>query len=230
MSKNRNYSYKDIDMLIASKTAIESFKTNLTELSVVRSNWTLANANTLSDKIDDAIENKLGIDIKKDLRKASANLSALMIPATRDIAFFKVQIVEDFKNDKPRQKEILKTLGFTQHLENIQNNDQEALIQFLYTFKQNMDAPLQAEITAKGLNPLLITKISDYADTVKQADIIQENYKETTKEITDEIKQLFNEIYDEVIAICKTASKYYQYEPLKKAQFTFSKIVSNMNL
>ena len=229
MAKNRNYSVKDVDMLIASKTIIENFKTNLSELSAVRTNWTLDYANQLSLTIDDAIENKLGIDIKKDLRNASAQLSALQIPAQRDIAFFKVQIIDDFKKDKPRQKEILKTLGFTQHLKNIQKGDQEALIQFLYTFKQNMDEPLKTEITAKGMNTQLIDKISDYADTVKQADIIQEQYKETTKEISDENKEAFNEIYDEIIRICKTASKYYQYEPLKKEQFTFTKIVSNMN-
>jgi len=229
MAKNRNYSAKDIDMLIAAKIIIEHFIANINELSLVRTNWTLEYANTLAAEIDDAIENKLGTDAKKELRQASADLYALMIPAKRDIAFFKVQLGEDFKQNKDRFKELLNLLGFTKHLHNIQNDDQEALIQFLYTFKANIDDTLAAEITQKGMNPALITKITGYAETVKQADVIQENTKGTSKEITDENKEVFNKIYDDIIAICKTASKYYQYDPVKKEQFTFAKIISNMN-
>ena len=39
---------------------------------------------------------------------------------------------------------------------------------------------------------------------------------------------VFNVIYDEVIGICKKASVYYQYDIIKKEQFTFSKIISNL--
>jgi hypothetical protein len=30
-----------------------------------------------------------------------------------------------------------------------------------------------------------------------------------------------------MISICKKAAKYYQYEPLKKEQFTIAKVLSN---
>ena len=40
---------------------------------------------------------------------------------------------------------------------------------------------------------------------------------------------IFNEIYNEIIGICKIASNFYQYDELKKDQFTFSKVVANMN-
>ncbi len=36
MAKNRNYSYKDVDILMASKTIAESFKNNFSELSATR--------------------------------------------------------------------------------------------------------------------------------------------------------------------------------------------------
>jgi hypothetical protein len=71
MGKNRNYSYKDVDMLMASKTIAESFKANLSELSATRTDWKEQYSNDLLTKIDDAIENYLGVDAKKDLRDAS---------------------------------------------------------------------------------------------------------------------------------------------------------------
>ena len=39
MAKNRNYNYSDVDMALASKTIAGSLKTNLSELSTVRTNW-----------------------------------------------------------------------------------------------------------------------------------------------------------------------------------------------
>lgn len=93
MAKNRTYSYKDVDMLMASKTIAESFKANLSELSTTRTDWTEQYANTLVTKIDDAIENHLGVDAKKDLRDASASLASIQVPAKRDVSYFKTQVV-----------------------------------------------------------------------------------------------------------------------------------------
>ncbi len=229
MAKNRNYNYSDVDMALASKTIAGSFKTNLSELSTVRTNWTPEYADDLAGRIDDAIENHLGIDPKKELRDASSSLSSVMGPAKRDLSTFKTQVDDDFKSDSAKLKEILKNLGFNKNLRAVQKDDQEALIELLYTFKKNMTDTLKQEITAKGMNPVLIDNIIGYADTVKTANVTQESLKETTKDISQEVADVFNAIYDEIIGICKIASNFYQYEPIKKEQFTFSKVVSNMN-
>jgi hypothetical protein len=152
-----------------------------------------------------------------------------MGPAKRDLSSFKTQVDDDFKNDSSRLKEILNILGFNKNLRAVQKGDQEALIKLLYTFKKNMTDALKQEITSKGMNPVLIDNIIGYADTVKTANVTQESLKETTKDITREIADVFNTIYNEIIGICKIASNFYQYEPIKKEQFTFSKVVSNMN-
>ncbi len=228
MSKNRNYNYKDVDMLMASKTIAESFKTNLTELSNARSDWNETYANELISRIDHVIENNLGIDSKKDLRNASSVLASVQVPAKRDVSFFKTQIDDDFKKESSKRDEILKTLGFAKNLRGVQNGNQEALIQLLYAFKTNMTEALRQEITAKGINGALIDRIIGYADTFKQANVTQESFKESTKEITKEVSDAFNAIYDDIIGICKKASSYYQYEPLKKEQFTFAKVIGNL--
>jgi hypothetical protein len=228
MTKIRNYSCKDVDMLMTSKTIAESFNANISELSAVRTDWTEQYATGLVTRIDTTISGFLGIDAKKDLRNATVMLSAIQAPARRDVSFFKTQIDDDFKNDTPKRDEILKTLGFTRHLRGVQKGNQESLIQLLYAFKTNMTDTLRQEISAKGMTPSLIDNITGYADTFKKANITQETFKSSTKEITKEATDSFNAIYDEIIGICKKVSNYYQYEPLKKEQFTFSKVLDNL--
>jgi len=228
MSKTRNYGYRDVDMLMASKTIAESFKSNLGELSKIRTDYTENYASALVTKIDQAIEAYLGIDAKKNLRDATGNLEAIQVPARRDVSFFKTQIDEDFKKEPSKRNEILKNHGFAKHLKAVQKGNQESLIGLLYAFKTNMNPSLRATISSKGMNPALIDSIIGYADAFRQANLAQESFKVSTKEITKEAVDTFNAIYDEIIAICKIASGYFQYEPLKKEQFTISKVLLNL--
>lgn len=226
MPRNRNYNFKDVDMLLASKTIVETLKSNLSDLSIARSNWNEEYTNQLATQIDNAIENYLGLDKKKELRDTTANLAAIQEPAMRDLSFIKTQIEVDFDGEA---KEIIKTLGFDKNLRAVQNRDQEALIELLYSFKKGLNNKLREDIIAKGTAPELIDRIIAYADQMKQTNISQETLKETTKELSDEALQEFNNIYVQVIGICKIASSYYQFDTLKKDQFTFTKVVENMN-
>jgi len=229
MSKNRNYNYKDVDMTMASKTIVERFKEHLSELSNVRTNWTPDYADTLSTKIDQAMDEYLGIDPKLALREATEKVISIQMPAKRDLSFFKSQIEVDFAKDSKKKNEILKQLGFTKLLKKVQKNDQEALIQLLFMFKRHMNDKMKNDITEKGTDPNLIDNIISYANQLKMANTKQEVLKETSRGLTDEAITALCEIYEEVIGICKIASSYYMYEPLKKEQFSFSKTVSNMN-
>ncbi len=228
MAKNRNYSYKDVDMLTASGIVAGNFKLNIGELSTVRSDWTEAYADDLVVRINQTIETHLGIDTKKDLRDASSNVSSRQVAAKRDLSFFKTQIDDDFKAQPTTRDEILNTLGFSKYLRDVQKGKQESLVQLLYTFKKNMTDSLRTQITDKGLSAALIDKITGYAETFKDANTTQEGLKQTTKEISKEVMDVFNAIYDEVIGICKKVSNYYQYDAVKKEQFTFSKVIANL--
>ncbi|WP_282036675.1 hypothetical protein [Saccharicrinis aurantiacus] len=229
MALNRNYNYKDVDMLMASKTITKSFTTNLPELSTIRTNWTEEYALQLDSQIDDAIDNQLGVDKKKELRNATGNLQAIQLPAMRDLSFLKTQLEVDFSHDKPKLSEMLNTLGFSKHLKQVQKKDQEALIALLYHFKQNLSDELRSIIISKGINPALLDRVIGYAGNLKQANVSQETLKTETKSVSKDITLTFNTIYNEIIGICKIASNYYQYDELKKDQFTFAKVIANMN-
>ena len=111
----------------------------------------------------------------------------------------------------------------------IRKGDQEALIELLYSFKKGLSSSLREEIIAKGTNPVFIDRIVGYADQMMNVNVSQETLKETTKTLSEDALKAFNEIFDEIIGICKIASSYYQYDTLKKEQFTFSKVIKNMN-
>lgn len=215
-------------MITTSKIVAENFKSNIAELSAVRSDWTEVYADDLIGRINQTIETHLGVDAKKDLRDATSVLSGIQAFAKRDLSFFKTQIDDDFKSTPFVRDEILNTLGFAKHLKAVQKGNQESLIQLLYAVKNNMTDSLRAQIVEKGLSASLIDKIIGYARDFNEANTSQEGLKQSTKEISKEAAEAFNSIYDEIIGLCKKASLYYQYDAVKKEQFTFSKILSNL--
>lgn len=226
MTQTRVYTYKDSDMLMASKVIATSLTNQLPDLSMVRTNWTPEYAQALHTKIDDAMENYLGLDKKKALRDATAALTAMQSPALRDLQFMKTQIEVDFDNEA---KEITKTLGYNSYLKAARAGDQEALIQLLFAFKKGMTNQLKDAIVANGTNPALIDRIIDYATQLNEANLEQESLKASTKSVSETAVTALNEIYSEIIGICKIASSYYLHDEILKDQFTFSRVVANMN-
>lgn len=218
----RNYSYKDVVMLMAAKTIVQSMQANLTDLSTARSNWTQAYVTALLLKIDDAIENFLGLDKKQGQREATALMNQIKTPAMRDLAFMKTQIEVDLGS---AAVEILKTLGLYKDLHKL---DQETLTETLYAFKKGMTETMKASFVQSGTSPVLIENIIGYASQLEAANLSQENMKSVSQNISQEALTAFNAIYDEVIGIGKIASKYYKDDKLKKERFTFTKVVSKM--
>jgi hypothetical protein len=137
--------------------------------------------------------------------------------------------MEDFKNNKTRRDEILTRLDFTAHLKDAQNKDQEALIQLLLTFKQNMTAALQTEITNAGTAVALITAIIGYADVLKNSDITQETMKGSRKVITQAGVKEFDEIYNQVISVAKISAKFFKDDKAIKDKFSFAKTIKALN-
>lgn len=226
MTQARTYNYGDSETLMACKIIANTLNTQLSDLSMVRSNWTPEYVTGLQTNIDNAMDQFLGLDKKKALRDATAILSAIQGPAMRDLQFLKTQIKVDFGTDA---KEILKNLGYSKYLKAARTGDQEAQIQLLFAFKNGMDGKLKKAITANGTNPALINRIINYATQLSEANTEQETLKGSTKSLSDTAITTLNEIYTQIIGICKIASAYYMHDKILKAQFTFSRVIANMN-
>ena len=225
----RNYTGKDVDMLTVCATIVENAIANREFLVSKRKNWADPFFADLKTRIDNAFSKYLGIDSASDQRKATQTVTQIQTVALEDLAELKIQIEEDFKSDKVRRDEILKTLGYTDYHKQAQSKDQEALVQLLYRFKANLTAELKSEITAKGTDEATLDRISSYADQMASANITQETLKGSSKLITEEAVTEFNAIYDEVISVAKIARNFYKGDPAKQDEFSFNKIRKKLN-
>ncbi len=225
----RNFKCSDVDMLVTSNTIAESLLANITELSPIRASWTPKYAEGLKTTINSAVSECLGLDPKKVLRHATVEVNALHEQAIRDLAFIKQQLEVDFAKDKTTLSEILKTLGFNQHLAKVQKGNHQALINLLKSFTANMSDSIRQSIIEKGTNPQLLDRIVGYATPFVEAEFKQENFKVSAKELPAANIDKLNVIYDEIIGICKIASKYYLRNSIKKEQFTFSHVLGKIS-
>lgn len=225
----RAYTGKDVDMLTACAAITDSAIAQKTFLISKRPNWADPFLPDLKTRIDKAFSDILGIDNAKEMRDATQVVSDLQKNALRDLAEFKVQLMEDFKSNKKRRDEILNRLGFTAHLKDAQNKDQEALIELLLKFKKNMTTALQTEITNAGTSATLIAAIIGYADTLKNSNITQETLKGGRKDISATAVKELNGIYNASISVAKISFKFFKGNKALQDQFSFAKVKSNLN-
>jgi hypothetical protein len=155
--QKRAYKGKDAEMLIVSGAILDSAITNKTFLQSKRATWADPFFDNLKTQLDTTIQTHLGVDNAQALRGATAIVVGIQTNALRYLSEFKVQFMEDFKTNLPRRKELLIQLGFILFHKDAQKGDQEALIILLYRFKTNATVAVQAEISAAGTAPVIIT-------------------------------------------------------------------------
>ena len=226
----RNYSNKDVDMLITVSSILETAIRHKDLLQSKRAMWKDPFFDTLKAKIDTAIQTYLGIDSARDLRQSTQVIKNLQKQAQSDLAEIKVQIVEDFRGQKELSDELLRQLGFASYLKSVQKGDQEGLINLLYQFKLNLTPTMRKQIiSGTGISPKVLDAVVGYADQLKEANVGQEGNKAARKIITQEAINVFNEIYNSVISISKIAVKFCKDNPALKTQFSYTKVSRTLN-
>ncbi len=225
----RIYNTKDVDMLIAIDTIIDSAIANKTFLQTKRSTWADPFFQNTKAEINTTVQTYLGVDSTQTLRQSTQIVKGIQANALRDLAEVKVQIQVDFSDQPTRKTEILTQLGFTTYFAAAQTKDQEALINLLFQFKTNLTPTLKTEIVTKGTAAAILTTITTYADTLREANVTQEGNKGTRKEITNEALTAFNTIYTKVSGIAKIANNFYKGNPALQQQFSFNKVSKAIN-
>ena len=229
MKTQRNYKGKDVEMLITIDTIIDSAIANQDYLVTKRITWKDPYFPDLKLAINKTIQDHLGQDNPKELRKATLEVLAIQNLALKELAEVKVQIESDFNDNPTQKKEILNTLGFTPFYSKTKTKDQEALISLLYQYKTNLTPQLKTEIVNKGTSEDQLDLIITYADDLKNKNVLQEGKKGTKKEITEEAIIAFNTIYDQGIAVAKIAAKFLKDRPTIQEQFSYTKVINSLN-
>jgi hypothetical protein len=225
----RKYPTKDIEMLTTASVIIENAIANKTFLQTKRANWTDAFLDNIKTQIQTTTDNHLGKDAAKNMRQASQIVYTIQATAKTNLSELKIQIEEDYKQNPTQKTEILTQLGYTSYYKQVQKNDQEALVNQLFQYKQNLTPALKADIIAKGTAEATLDAITAQAQILKDANITQETLKGSRKEITNEAIIAFNEIYDQIISIAKISQRLYKGDTIKKEQFSFAKVAANLN-
>lgn len=225
---NRNYRHSDAEMLTVCATLTEAAIAHKSFLQTKRSNWAEPYFEDLKQRIADVSAMHLGADNGKALRNATIQITGLQMQALIDLSDFKVQLSVDFHENKPRRKELLKQLGFADHLKDAQKSDQQALVQLLYAFKAAMLPELKAEMVAKGTMPALIDRITGYADSLQKANVDQEFNKIGRKGLTADGIMACNRVYEEVMGNSKMAASFMRDNPVAQITFNFSKVSAAM--
>jgi len=221
----RNYRCKDVEVLTVCSDIVSTAQSNLATIVAKRTNWANPFFLDLKTRIDTAFQIFLGVDNAADLRAKTKVVNDALVPAKNDLSTFKINIMADFKNNKPRLNEILTTLGFNQFWKQVQgSNNQEALIELLYNFKTNMTPALQTEITTAGTDANLIIIITGYADTLKDANIDQEFAKSQRPLISAAAVTEFNGIYDEISKVCTICRNMFKDDAVLKNNFSFAAV------
>ncbi len=224
----RIYGGKDVNMLAACAVIMSQAIKHQLFLIQKRPKWAAPFLDDVEARIKSAFSNILGIDNAKEMREATQMLLNIQQKALLDLAEFKVQLETDFKNNKNRLREILINLGFIQHYKQVQKKDQQACVDLLFQFKQNMSAALQTEISNAGTPALLITAITGYADQLKDSNIMQEAAKGNRKEISQASVAELNAIYSEVIGIAKISSNFFKNDKAIQSQFSYAGIIKGL--
>ena len=229
MVVKRAYIGKDVDMLIAIDTMMNSAIAHQDFLVSKRATWRDPYFPNIIKDIDTAVQTHLGQDNARELRAATQAVRNIQSPALFDLAEFKIQIESDFQDNKTQRDEILNTLGFKAYNADAKKLDQEALINLLFQFRTNMTEELKEIITNKGTATDLIDKITTYTDELRNANVIQEGRKGTKKEVTQEAIIDFNNVYKKAIAVSKIAANFFKDNKAVQDQFSFTKVRNSIN-
>lgn len=226
----RNYSYRDVEMLIVALTIIENAMMHLAFLGAQRPSWTIDFFSNLKASIEAAMNTYLGIDSAKSLRQTSKALYEIQVSVLDSLKTFKIQLSEDFKDDKAYRDELLKLLGFDGNYAKVQRKSQEALIQLLFTFTTNLTPELRDQLIVKGMLPQTIDNIVSQAENMKAMEVKQEMVKNGRKAITVEAVTELNKLYDQVLSISRISSDLFKKEPQIKEQFSFNKLAKKLTI
>ncbi|MGM0529832.1 MAG: hypothetical protein ACQER7_00595 [Bacteroidota bacterium] len=226
MTVIRKFPGKAIEMTLSSKTVVNSLKYYQKELSKVRPKWNVDYVTDLDSRIDDILENKLGLDVDRDLRRVTKRIRSVETLVLDDMSFLRDQIKVDF--DAEEVTEILKSLGYTKYYDKARNSDTESLILFLSAFREEMTKDTRDKIVSAGASPEQIDQIIGYATEILEANTKQEYLKQSSVRLTAETTQILNDLYKEIIGICKIAASYYRHDPVKRREFIFSRVMARM--
>jgi hypothetical protein len=213
--------------ILACQKIAKTFKENIYELSRIRKDWDPGYATSINVWINDTIEKYYQGSADSVDNKKFMEWHEIMVAGMQSLKVLRASIKVDFKNDKQFLKGFFEKHGYTEFFSDAKNGDHLSLHKFLTTFAKNLDQETRRKIVAKNTPGTVIDKILNCAHEITRFTECFEALEGDAHLNSYAYKEV-SEIYVSIQDISRIAMAYYQYDPVKRDQFNFYKVLSNL--
>jgi len=213
--------------IMACQKIARSFKENIYELSRVRNEWDPGYGTSLNVWINDTVEKYYSSNFDSIEEKRYREWHEVMVAGLQSLKVLRASLKVDFKNEKSFLKGIFNKLGYSEFFSDAKNGDHMSLYKLLTTFVKNMDEDTKKMIIHKGVPESLFSKIYASAKQIEEYKCCFEAL-ESENELNNYGQKEVAEIYETIQDICRIAVAYYQFDPVKRDEFNFYKVMVNL--
>lgn len=213
--------------ILACQHIAKTFRENIFELSRIRKDWDPGYATSVNVWINDTIEKYYPDKIEVIDKEKFGEWHEVMLTGMQSLKVIRASVKVDFKNEKPFLKDFFNKHGYSEFFSDAKNGDHRALCKFLKKFAENLNDETRRKITSKNTPDFLFEKIIDCSIRVENFGECFE-CMESDAELNVYGKKEVSEIYTTIQDICRIAMAYYQFDPVKRDQFNFYKVLVNL--
>lgn len=224
----RVYKGKDIQMLMAIEIILRLCIEHQSELITERTNLTIPYFENLREEVKKAFHIMGGSKARQSFETTNQILSAWHDAYDR-LSILKTNLESFFEEEPQYLKELLLSLGFTQHFDAARKGKQENTIQLLYAFKEGLTDELSQKLISRGEPPAKLTELIAYAEILKSLNVTHKGAKSENIVLTAKNIIAFNKIYKKVIDVAKLAQKVFKDRPTIQKQFVYTGILHRMH-
>jgi len=213
--------------ILACRKIAKSFRENIYELSRIRKEWDPEYATSLNVWINDTIEKHYADNLDSIDDKSYREWHEVLIAGLQSLKILRAALKVDFKKDKAFLKEVFQKLGYNDYFSDAKNGDHLSLYKFLTSFAENLDEETRYKISRKGVPDSLFEKILVSASQIRDYRKCFEAL-ESENELNSYAQKEVAEIYEIIQDICRISVAYYQFDPIKRDEFNFYKVMINL--
>lgn len=213
--------------ILACQKIAKSFREHIYELSSIRKEWDPEYAISLQVWINDTIEKFYADTLDSIEDKKYREWHEVLVAGLQSLKVLRASMKVDFKNNKPFLKETFGKLGYNDYFSDAKNGDHLSLYNLLTTFVANFDENTRKKISQKGVPDSLFNKILESARQIENYKCCFETLENENELNTYGLKEVA-EIYETTQDICRIAVAYYQFDPIRRDEFNFYKVMVNL--
>ena len=213
--------------ILACQKIAKTFRENIYELSRIRKDWDPGYATSINVWVNDTIEKYYLGNLDSVDNSRFKEWHEIMIAGMQGLKVLRAPIKVDFKDDTPFLKSFFEKHGYIEFFSDAKNGDHLSLHRFLTAFAINFDNDTRKKIVARNTPDSVIDRILEGARDIERFAKCFEAL-ESDAQLNVYGQKEVAEIYSTIQDISRIAMAYYQFDPKKRDDFNFYKVLVNL--